>query len=208
VLRWARVVGRALPLVLVVTACATAGPAPSSLPLRQVVLYRNGLGYFEHAGSPASNRLKMRLRAGEVDDVMKTLAVLSRDDNAAVGAVAALRRVNDQGDVDLDLAVPTDHEITVSYASPTPVWRSTYKLVLGDGDDSAHRLVELRDNLQAIEKNPAAGPLRKQLNEELARAVRATEELSHKTAELVAARDEKRAKLRTELEDLAYDRPL
>jgi outer membrane protein OmpA-like peptidoglycan-associated protein len=131
----ARVVGRGLPLLLLlVAACATPGPVPPSLPLRQVVLYRNGLGYFEHTGSLASNRLRMRLRAGEVDDVMKTLAVLSRDDNASIGAVASLKKVNDEGDLDLDLSVPTDHEITVSYASPTPVWRATYKLVLGEGD--------------------------------------------------------------------------
>jgi outer membrane protein OmpA-like peptidoglycan-associated protein len=44
------VVRRALPLVLLVTSCATAGPPPASLPLRQVVLSRNALGYFEHSG--------------------------------------------------------------------------------------------------------------------------------------------------------------
>jgi outer membrane protein OmpA-like peptidoglycan-associated protein len=128
------VVGRALLLVLVLAGCATSGPAPASLPLRQVVLYRNGLGYFEHSGRLASDHLKMHLRAGEVDDVIKTLAVLSPEDKAAVGAVAALKKVNEDGDVELDLSVPTDREITVSYAAPTPVWRSTYKLVLGEGD--------------------------------------------------------------------------
>ncbi|HLK88396.1 MAG TPA: OmpA family protein [Polyangia bacterium] len=131
--------GRSLLRVLAVAGCvvgcATGAPAPTSLPLRRVVLYRNGLGYFEHSGRLASDHLQMHLRAGEVDDVIKTLAVLAPEDKAAVGAVAALKKVNDDGDVELDLSVPTNREVTVSYAAPTPVWRSTYKLVLGEGDD-------------------------------------------------------------------------
>jgi outer membrane protein OmpA-like peptidoglycan-associated protein len=129
-----RLRGLTLFLALAIAACASVdGPPASTLPLRQVVLYRNGLGYFEHAGRLENDHLKMRLRANEVDDVMKTLVVLSHEDRAAVGSVASLKKANDDGDVDLDLAVATNHDITVSYAAPTPAWRSTYKLVLSDG---------------------------------------------------------------------------
>jgi outer membrane protein OmpA-like peptidoglycan-associated protein len=115
-------------------ACATA-PEPK-LALRKVVLYRSGMGYFEHAGRLEDSHLRLRLRAGEVDDVMKTIAVMSRDDGAVVGAVAALKKRGEEGDVDLDLRVATNRAVTLSYAVPTPTWRSTHKLVLGE-DDSA-----------------------------------------------------------------------
>jgi outer membrane protein OmpA-like peptidoglycan-associated protein len=124
-------------------ACASSSTA---LPLRHVVLYRSGMGYFEHAGSLRGSHLKLRLRQGEVDDVMKTIAVMSKDDGAVVGAVAALKPRGDNGDVELDLSVASDREITLSYAVPTPTWRSTHKLVLGDGDTGVLQTWAIIDN--------------------------------------------------------------
>src|SRR4051794_18079463 len=66
----------ALPLL--VSACA-AGPGPSrDLSLRHVVLYQNGIGYFERAGVLREERLRLRLREREMDDVLKTLVVVEQ----------------------------------------------------------------------------------------------------------------------------------
>jgi outer membrane protein OmpA-like peptidoglycan-associated protein len=129
-------------------ACATS-PEPR-LSLRKVVLYRSGMGYFEHSGRLEDSHLRLRLRAGEIDDVMKTIAVMAKDDGAVVGAVAALKKRGQQGDadgdVDLDLKVATNRDVTLSYAVPTPTWRSTHKLVLGDGDSSLLQTWAIVDN--------------------------------------------------------------
>jgi outer membrane protein OmpA-like peptidoglycan-associated protein len=136
------------PLILLalgsLVACAT--PSESKLSLRKVVLYRSGMGYFEHAGRLEDSRLQLRLRAGEIDDVMKTIAVMAKDDGAVVGAVAALKKRGEEGDVDLELRVATNRDVTLSYAVPTPTWRSTHKLVLGDGDSGLLQTWAVVDN--------------------------------------------------------------
>jgi outer membrane protein OmpA-like peptidoglycan-associated protein len=128
-----RAVRPACLLATLTTGCASTGEPPSSsLPLRQVVLYRNGLGYFERAGRLRSGHLSMQLRPGEVDDVMKTLAVSSRDGTAVSNSAASLKRLGEAGEMQLDLTVPADRDVRVSYAAPSPPWRSVYKLTLDE----------------------------------------------------------------------------
>jgi outer membrane protein OmpA-like peptidoglycan-associated protein len=124
--------------------CASSGPP---LALRKVVLYRSGMGYFERTGRLKQERLRLPLRQHEVDDVLKTLAVLSRDGDSSVGAVAALTARGEEGDVDLELTVARPGEVTLSYAVPTPSWRSTYKLVLGEGEEALLQSWAVVDNV-------------------------------------------------------------
>ena len=58
-------------------ACAT-GPALTAegLALRRVVIYRNGVGYFERAGRVESDRVTFRVRGNEVGDFLATFAVV------------------------------------------------------------------------------------------------------------------------------------
>jgi len=103
-------------LAIALSGCATSAP----LSLRTVVLYRSGMGYFERTGRLKENHLKLALRRHEVDDVLKTLAVLSRDDDSTVGAVAALTPRGEAGDVDLELTLSRRGDVTLSYAVPAP----------------------------------------------------------------------------------------
>ena len=58
---------------------AAPGPAPlPRLPLRALVLYENGLGYFERRGEvPAGREAWIPLEPGQLDDALKTLVVMS-----------------------------------------------------------------------------------------------------------------------------------
>ena len=58
--------------------CATAPVSAPGLPLKKVVIYRNGVGYFERAGHVDSDRVEFRVRRNEVGDFLATLAVLER----------------------------------------------------------------------------------------------------------------------------------
>jgi len=59
----------------------------ADLPVRQVVLYKSGVGYFERAGQLAPGEsARLDFKAVEMDDVLKSLTVA---DNA--GKVVALR---------------------------------------------------------------------------------------------------------------------
>lgn len=70
----------ALLVCLLVTACAT-GPSvkgPEQLPIRRVVLYRNGVAYFERAGKFEGDELRFGVRQSEVGDFLSSLAAIER----------------------------------------------------------------------------------------------------------------------------------
>ncbi len=60
---------------------------PQPLPIRRVVLYKHGVGYFERLGPVrASNPVELRFRAGQMNDVLKSLTTWM----AAGGGVRAI----------------------------------------------------------------------------------------------------------------------
>ena len=46
--------------------------------LHRVILYQNGIGYFERTGHIGGDTIHLRLARGELDDVLKTLTVIDR----------------------------------------------------------------------------------------------------------------------------------
>nr|HEX4317336.1 OmpA family protein [Kofleriaceae bacterium] len=120
---------------VVLAGCGAAAQQPSSMTLTRVILYQNGIGYFERAGHVTGKSMQLALGKGELDDVLKTLTVFDR-----LGASVAL--------VDVPSAVPSDargddvvlgvrlaggrvHDLTVGYATPTPTWKAAYRVVVG-----------------------------------------------------------------------------
>src|SRR5205823_1211291 len=60
---------------------ATTGGA---LSLSKVVLYRNGVGYFERAGHVDGEQLTIRVRKDQVNDLLKSLTVVEKTGGRAV----------------------------------------------------------------------------------------------------------------------------
>ncbi len=68
-------------------AAAPAAPSPSAqkLPLKTLVLYENGLGYFERKGTlPEGAMAEIPLEPGQLDDALKSMVVLSDQGVASV----------------------------------------------------------------------------------------------------------------------------
>ena len=58
---------------------AEAKPATARLPVKRVVLYKNGVGYFEHAAtSPEADRIGFT--TGQLNDVLKSLTAVDMGD--------------------------------------------------------------------------------------------------------------------------------
>src|SRR5438045_552575 len=54
-----------------------AGVAFAQLPVKRVVLYKNGVGYFEHVGRVQGNQeVAIPFTSGQLNDVLKSLTVL------------------------------------------------------------------------------------------------------------------------------------
>jgi hypothetical protein len=71
-------------------ACSLAGALASAaeLPVRKVVLYKHGIGFFERAGKVAAGETaRLDFKAGEMNDVLKSLTIQERGG----GRVAAVR---------------------------------------------------------------------------------------------------------------------
>lgn len=106
--------------------------------LRRVILYQNGIGYFERTGQLAGGTLRLAFAKPELDDVLKTLTVIDR-----LGAGVATVDVPVAGEkdktiaIDVRLAAGRIHDLLVGYAVPTPTWKAAYRLVLDDKQPTA-----------------------------------------------------------------------
>lgn len=88
--KWSSQRVRACPVRtgLVVWLLAGSAAAGAELPVRHVVLYKHGVGYFERAGDvPAGQTAQLEFQASEMDDVLKSLTVT----DAAGRPIAGLR---------------------------------------------------------------------------------------------------------------------
>ncbi|MGO4885253.1 MAG: 2-phosphosulfolactate phosphatase [Bryobacteraceae bacterium] len=100
-----------LPLCFPSPAC----PANTSdnLPIKRVVLYKNGVGYFEHLGKVHDNQqVAISFTSGQLNDVLKSLTVLDlnggRITGVAYGSSAPTDRQLD------DLHIPTDDKTSLA----------------------------------------------------------------------------------------------
>ncbi len=58
--------------------------ATSSLALDRVVLYRNGIGYFERRGDVDGNTLRIKVRKDQVNDLLKSLTIVDKSSGRAL----------------------------------------------------------------------------------------------------------------------------
>jgi hypothetical protein len=134
------------------TSCATQPPVEvDGLALRRVVIYRNGVAYFEREGKVSGNRVSFRVRGDEVGDFLASFAVMEKGGSSVRAASFPLHREDDveppPGEAaakkDLQPKDPkrrlekvvmeldgSEHDLAVGYIAEAPVWRPSYRLVL------------------------------------------------------------------------------
>jgi len=151
----------------------TAGCAGSAavsgdkrLPVRSVVLYRSGVGYFERSGKFDGDALEFRVKQSEVGDFLASLTALERS-SGGVRSVSfdvpdppsptmtptphdaefaprlpgppppePTAPSDPRVDVTIALTEGGNHDLTVAYVVGSPVWRPSYRVVF-DGTDKA-----------------------------------------------------------------------
>jgi hypothetical protein len=134
----------ALVLATLATGC-TSRPlvAADGLPVRKVVVYRNGVGYFERAGHVEGDEVRFKMRPAELGDFLATLAVMERGGGsvrsaafptkvAGGDAAGSARPGGDLQTVVLSLD-GRSHDLQVGYVAESPVWRPSYRLVVTGG---------------------------------------------------------------------------
>src|SRR5690554_6934091 len=72
--------GLALAAVGLGTAALAQDSAAASLPVTKVVLYTNGVGYFEHSGTvTGSQEFLLPVDSADMDDLLQSLVLLDHD---------------------------------------------------------------------------------------------------------------------------------
>jgi hypothetical protein len=70
-----------------ISSAMTREAGPQKLPLRRVVLYKSGVGYFEHVGKVSGNEdVEIDLTSSQLNDVLKSLTALDMNGGRIVGA--------------------------------------------------------------------------------------------------------------------------
>lgn len=148
-----RVTSLVAATALAIGGCGAARGPSSEVALSRVVLYQNGLGYFERRGTIEGDRLPLRFAAREVDDVLGTLTVLdARGERTVVSASVPERSESESAgdEVTLEMRMPDRRarDLVVTYALPTPAWRAAYRVVLPDegGDEALFQVWALVHN--------------------------------------------------------------
>jgi hypothetical protein len=139
----------ALTLVSAAGGCAH-GPAVSSdtLTLKKVVVYRNGVAYFERSGTVDSDRVEFDVKPEHVGDFLATLSVVEhggssvRSASFPIGLEEAEAPLADGTEAPVKksalkrVVLELDggrHDLRVGYVSEQPVWRPSYRLVFDEG---------------------------------------------------------------------------
>jgi hypothetical protein len=77
-----------LALGLTLSACSSQSrsqfPTTQGLGLERVVLYRNGVGYFERKGEVDGDLLRIKVRKDQINDLLKSLTIVDRKTGQAV----------------------------------------------------------------------------------------------------------------------------
>jgi hypothetical protein len=127
----------ALPLL---TGCGAAATSPAAHPedpttIGRIVVYRNGVAYFERTAVVPGDRLTLSVPADKVDDFLKSLDVV----DARTGAAAQVAYPTDPKaaagglvDMQIQLSGRHPHQVKVSYVTEAPAWKPSYRVVLGD----------------------------------------------------------------------------
>ncbi len=147
--------------------CFHGPDVQSGLALRRVVIYRNGVGYFEREGKVDEDEVSFKVRTERVGDFLATLAVIEQGGSSVRSASFPVDVQNDDDEADdpggdgsdprfdVLLKPPPEkkkpknrdhlesvklsldgkqHDLIVGYVAETPVWRPSYRLVVGKGE--------------------------------------------------------------------------
>jgi hypothetical protein len=130
--------GRTLLFAAVLAGCIH-GSHPDTVNgavLGRVVIYRNGVAFYERHATTQNGRLSIHVPRNAVDDFLKSLTVLDpvthkplsisiprKEEDASGGSMLTL---------DLETPTPGKTDVLLTYVTESPAWKPSYRAVVGD----------------------------------------------------------------------------
>jgi hypothetical protein len=114
--------------------CAAAPPPPpirTQAALGRVVVYRNGVAYFERRATVRGNELTLEVPGQRLDDFLKSLTVVEvRTGRPVPISFPTVEDGDDEVTIQLELPKDRSHELKISYVTESPSWKPSYRLEL------------------------------------------------------------------------------
>ncbi|HSY39907.1 MAG TPA: DUF4139 domain-containing protein [Polyangia bacterium] len=102
--------------------------------LGRVVIYRNGVAYFERSATVEGDTLRLAVPAERVDDFLRSLTVVDADTGQPAPVSYPTSGAREGGtrliDMKIGLSGAATHRLKLSYVTESPSWKPSYRLVM------------------------------------------------------------------------------
>ena len=102
--------------------------------LGRVVIYRNGVAYFERSATVEGDTLRLAVPAERVDDFLRSLTVIDADTGQPAPVSYPTSGARQGGtsliDMKIGLSSAATHRLKLSYVTESPSWKPSYRLVM------------------------------------------------------------------------------
>jgi len=130
--------------------CGAAMPRPiqTDAALGRVVVYRNGVAYFERRAIVHGDRFALQVPAERLDDFLKSLSVIDARTGSAV-PISFPTQGHAEGVTTVMVNLPKvgDYDLRISYVTESPAWKPTYRLQLKEGGPAELQSWAVVDNV-------------------------------------------------------------
>jgi hypothetical protein len=129
-----------LPILVLLTGCGAGATsyvhAPNDTTLGRVVVYRNGVAYFERTADVKGDHLDLQVPADKVDDFLKSLTVVDAQTGQPEPITYPTKPPSSAtGLIDMRIGVAkgrsATHRLKLTYVTEAPSWKPSYRVVLG-----------------------------------------------------------------------------
>src|SRR5262249_20775133 len=128
---------------LLAAALAGCGPKHASfvkvdsVALGRVVIYRNGVAFYERRATVAGGMLTVSVPRDRVDDFLKSLTVVDAVSGKPLPVSIPRQQTEDGANLVMKLQLPTTNaaEVVLTYVTESPAWKPSYRVVGGEHKD-------------------------------------------------------------------------
>ncbi len=127
-------------------ACAHKAPKIDA-PLGRVVVYRNGVAYFERRAT-VDGSFSLDVPRGRVDDFLKSLTVVDLSDGSPLSVSYQTPDRSSGRSVSMEIILPPGkRDVLITYVTESPAWKPSYRLMLEGGGKAQLQSLAVVDNV-------------------------------------------------------------
>src|SRR5262245_37163299 len=128
-----RVASALIAAVAMVTACGfRSNYIATNAPLGRVVIYRNGVAFYERTAAVDDGKLIVKVPRDRVDDFLKSMTVVDTVTKEALPVTIPRKQADDGQYLTMALDTGLHHRANVllTYVTESPAWKPSYRIVV------------------------------------------------------------------------------